>query len=336
MLGIIAALAMFCVLVVFHEGGHFLMAKAVNIKVNEFAVGMGPILLKKQKGETLYSFRALPIGGFCSMETSENEEEILPRSFEAAKPIHRAMVLLAGPFMNLAVAVLIMAAVTFYIGLPTAEIGAFSKESLAGKAGLEIEDKIVAIEGEKVEKWSDVSAIISTKASDVIKIDVERKSEKLSFDVPLIVDEESGRKMIGITPHMHRDPGKSLVYGAKASYDITVGMIKTLGQLFTGQVSPKDFTGVVGITVVVGNTIDYGFIYFAQFAALISINLGIVNLLPFPALDGGRLVMLAIRQITGKVITDEMESKIHFVGIIALFALMIYVTWQDIGRFILK
>ncbi len=336
MWGIIAAIVMFCILIVFHEGGHFLMAKAVGIKVNEFAIGMGPMFFKKQVGETLYSLRAFPIGGFCAMESSEGEEEVLPRSFEAAKVSHRAMVLFAGPLMNFLVAVLIMVTISFYVGMPSQIIGQFSDDSMAKAAGLEKGDKIVSIDGKDVGSWTDVGNIISESKRERVDIEIERNGTIQNFAVNLITEKDSGRKMIGIMPKMVHNPGKAAVNGVKSCYDITASMIGMLGKLFTHEVSPKELTGVVGITVAVGNTMNYGLIYLAQFAALISINLGIVNLLPFPALDGGRLVFLAIRQLTGKVITDEIEAKVHFAGIICLFALMIYVTWQDIGRFILK
>lgn len=337
-IGIIVALIMFCILVLVHEGGHFFMAKAVGIKVNEFAVGMGPAIFKKQKGETLYSFRVFPIGGFCAMETSEGEEEgvILPRSFEAARPLHRALVLLAGPAMNLIIAVVILGGVALYMGMPTNSIGNFTKDSNANAAGLAKGDEIISIADKKIESWNDIGNTISMQKAEIVKITVLRDDEEKTFDVRLSTDKESGRKMIGIMPAMSRNPAKAAIFGVQASYDITVSMIKTIGQLFTHEISPKELTGVVGITVVVGDAINYGFVYVANFAALISINLGIVNLLPFPALDGGRLLFLAIRQFTGKAITDEIEGKIHFAGIVLLFGLMIYVTWQDIFRFIIK
>lgn len=336
MLGIIGALVMFCILVVFHEGGHFFMAKAVGIKVNEFAVGMGPILLKKQKGETLYSLRAFPIGGFCAMESSEGEDEILPRSFEAATPLHRACVLFAGPLMNFAVALVILVGIALYVGMPSQIIGQFTDESPARTAGLVTGDKIVEIQGNPVKEWGDVATLIGSEKEDTITIKVEREGKVKSFDVPVATEKETGRKIIGIMPKMQRNPAKAVVVGVKSGYDITASMLDGIKKLFTREVSPKELTGVVGITVAVGMTMNYGFIYFAQFAALISINLGLVNLLPFPALDGGRLLFLLIRKVTGKAITDDIEAKVHFAGIICLFALMIYVTWQDIGRFILK
>ncbi|MGP1570060.1 MAG: RIP metalloprotease RseP [Eubacteriales bacterium] len=336
MSAIIAAIIMFCILVLFHEGGHFFMAKAVGIKVNEFAIGMGPILFKKQKGETLYSVRAFPIGGFCAMESSECEDEILPRSFEAAKISHRAFVLLAGPLMNFLVAILIMIGIALYVGTPSQTVGQFADVSPAREAGLATGDKIVSIQGETVKNWSDVGTIIGSSAKEKVSIEVERNGNIKTFDVALTTDEKTGRKLIGIMPKMMHNPANAVILGVKSSYEITASMLDAIGKLFTKEVSPKELTGVVGITVAVGNTMNYGFIYLAQFAALISINLGIVNLFPFPALDGGRLVFLAIRRVTGKAITDDMEAKVHFAGIVCLFALMIYVTWQDIGRFILK
>ena len=213
MWGIIAAIVMFCILIVFHEGGHFLMAKAVGIKVNEFAIGMGPMFFKKQVGETLYSFRAFPIGGFCAMESSEGEEEVLSRTFEAAKVSHRAMVLFAGPLMNFLVAVLIMVTISFYVGTPSQIIGQFSDDSMAKAAGLEKGDKIVSIDGKDVGSWTDVGNIISESKRERVDIEIERNGIIQNFAVNLITEKDSGRKMIGIMPKMVHNPGKAAVNG---------------------------------------------------------------------------------------------------------------------------
>lgn len=270
------------------------------------------------------------------MESSEGEDEILPRSFEAAKVYQRALVLLAGPLMNFLVAILIMIGIALYVGMPTQTVGQFTDVSPAKEAGLKEGDKIIAIEGQSVDDWSDVGNIIGKQTKDKVSMEIERDGKTEIFTVAMTTEKNTGRRLVGIMPKMTHNPANAVVVGIRSSYEITASMLDSIGKLISREVSPKELTGVVGITVAVGNTMNYGAIYLAQFVALISINLGIVNLLPFPALDGGRLLFLAIRKITGKVITDDIEAKVHFAGIVCLFALMIYVTWQDIGRFILK
>lgn len=332
---IIYAILMFCILVLVHEGGHFIAAKSVGIKVNEFAIGMGPVLLKKVKGETQYSLRLFPIGGFCAME-GEDDDSDDERSF-GKKPVWaKALVIVAGAFMNLVLAIVILACSIYYLGMPTTAIGEFSQVSPARDAGLKIGDKIVAIEQYKINEWTDITKAISGQKDDSVTITVERDNKDLNYTMNLATEESTGRKIVGITPAVSRSVGGAIVTGCKATWNMTVSMVDVIGELVTGKVSPKELTGPIGITVAVSDSVKYGFIYVANLAALISLNLAIVNMLPFPALDGGRLVFLIIRKITGRAITDEIEGRVHFIGIMLLFGLMIYVTWQDIGRFILK
>lgn len=333
---IIYALIMFCILVLVHEGGHFIAAKAVGVKVNEFAIGMGPLLWKKQKGETQYSIRLFPIGGFCAME-GEDEDSEDARAFGNQPAWARALILVAGSFMNLVLAVVVLAGIALYIGTPTTTISEFSEVSPAREAGLLPGDKIIAIENQGIQEWNDVSWAIGLSEDDIINVVVERNGEEAKdVDIQAIKEEGTGRTIIGIMPEVTHNPFTAASSGVKATGAMAVEMYHVLKQLVTGEVSADALTGPIGITVVVSDTVKYGFIYVANLAALISLNLAIMNMLPFPALDGGRLLFLIIRKITGKAITDEIEAKFHFVGIMLLFALMIYVTWQDIGRFILN
>ncbi|WP_312353525.1 RIP metalloprotease RseP [Aminipila sp.] len=332
---IIYALIMFCILVLVHEGGHFLAAKAVGVKVNEFAVGMGPVLLKKIKGETQYSVRLFPIGGFCAME-GEDEDSDDERSFGKRPLWAKAIIIVAGAFMNLLLAIIVLAGIVLYIGMPTTTIDGFSDVSPAKEAGLLSGDKIVSIQQQEIKSWNDITEAISEQQGEKVTIAVNRDGQNLNYTMSLIEEEGTGRKIVGILPEVSRNPLEALVKGAESTWIMTVKMVEVIGQLITGEVSTKELTGPIGITVAVSDSVKYGFIYVANLAALISLNLAIVNMLPFPALDGGRLVFLIIRKVTGKTITDDIEAKIHFVGIMLLFALMIYVTWQDIGRFVLN
>ncbi len=332
---IIYALIMFCILVLVHEGGHFIAAKSVGVKVNEFAVGMGPVLLKKFKGETQYSVRLFPIGGFCAME-GEDEDSTDQRSLNNKPAWAKAIILAAGSFMNLVLAIIILTGIVIYIGMPTTTIDGFSDISPAKEAGLLSGDKIVSIQNHQVEDWNDITEAISNSQEKQITIDVNRDGQNQEYTMDLVEEEGTGRMIVGIMPEVSRNPFTALVKGAQSTWYMTVKMVEVIGQLVTGEVSTKELTGPIGITVAVSDSVKYGFIYVANLAALISLNLAIVNMLPFPALDGGRLLFLLIRKVTGKAITDKIEARIHLFGLMLLFALMIYVTWQDIGRFILN
>ncbi|QIB69034.1 RIP metalloprotease RseP [Aminipila butyrica] len=332
---IICAIIMFCILVLVHEGGHFIAAKSVGVKVNEFAVGMGPVLLKKVRGETQYSLRLFPIGGFCAMEGEDDQSED-ERSFGKRPLWAKAIIIVAGSFMNLVLAVIVMAGIILYLGIPTTSISGFSDVSPAEAAGIHTGDKIVSIQQQEVKSWTDITEAISAVQGETVTIGVDRQGQQLNFTMDLTQEEDTGRKIIGILPDVSRNPFTALIKGAEATKLLAVQMVEVIGQLVSGDVSTKELTGPIGITKAVSDSVKYGYVYVANLAALISLNLAIVNMLPFPALDGGRLLFLIIRKVTGRAITDDMEAKVHFIGIMLLFALMIYVTWQDIGRFILN
>lgn len=330
---IVYAILIFCFLIFVHELGHFIVAKLCGVKVNEFAIGMGPALFRRQKGETQYSLRAFPIGGFCAME-GEDEESDDERAFNNQPAWQRALVLAAGSFMNLVTAVVLMIVIAFCIGQPTTVIDQVTDGSPAQQCGLKHGDEITAVNGIDINKWTDATSIISEQKDSQITVTVLRDGSRLEFTPMAEFDENEQRSKIGITPVMTHNPAEAVSSGMKNTWNMTVMMGKVLKQLFTGDVSVKELSGPVGIVYAVNESAKVGVIYVVYLAAMLSMNLAIMNMLPFPALDGGRLIFLVIRKITGKRVTDEMEGKIHFVGIMLLFALMIYVTWNDIIRFI--
>ena len=330
---LIYAVLIFCLLIFVHEFGHFATAKMCGIKVNEFAIGMGPALFQKQKGETLYSVRAIPIGGFCAME-GEDEDSEDERAFNNQPAWQRAIVLAAGSIMNLLTAIVLMIIIAFYMGQATTTIETVQDASPAYEAGIMAGDEVIKINGTDIEEWSDLQAIVGGNEGEAVTFTVVRNGSEDDIEVTPEYDKEAGRSLVGVTPTMARNPVKAVGTGITNTWDMTVMMYDLIGQLFTGDVSAKELSGPVGIVYVVNDSAKMGFIYVVYLAALLSLNLAVINLLPFPALDGGRLLFLVIRKITGKRVTDEMEGKIHFIGIMLLFALMIYITWQDIIRFI--
>lgn len=330
---IVYAVIIFCLLIFVHELGHFAVAKACGVKVNEFAIGMGPAILKKQKGETLYAIRIFPIGGYCAME-GEDEDSDDERAFNNKPAWQRALVLAAGALMNLVTAAVLLMVISFWSGQPTTTVDKVLEGSPAYEAGLESGDRIISIEGQKINEWNDIIEEIGESGEETVQIVVLRGDSEVSITSRLEYDDEAQRYKVGISPVSEHRIIPSVTAGIKNTGSMTVMMYDILKQLFTGGVSVKELSGPVGIVYAVNDTAKAGIIYVIYLAALLSLNLAIMNMLPFPALDGGRLLFLLIRKITGKRVTDEMEGKIHFAGMVLLFALMIYVTWNDIIRFI--
>ncbi len=330
---IIYAIIIFCVLIFVHEFGHFAAAKACGVKVNEFAIGMGPAFFKKQKGETLYSLRLFPIGGFCAME-GEDEDSEDERAFNRKPAWQRAIVLAAGAFMNLLTAVILMIIIAMWSGQATTVVDQVMDDSPAYEAGIKTGDEIVEIDGIEIKEWNDIINVIGASKEETADIIVIRNGSELSIRSDMIYDEETGRNKIGIMPQIRHNIIDATIDGVKNTGQMTVMMYDIIKKLFTGEVSTKELSGPVGIVYAVNDTAKAGVIYVVYLSALLSLNLAIMNMLPFPALDGGRLLFLLIRKITGKRVTDEMEGKIHFIGIVLLMMLMVYVTWNDIVKFI--
>ena len=331
MITAIAAILMFCILIFIHELGHFLAAKACDVKVNRFALGMGPAFFKRQKGETEYSLRILPIGGFCEME-GEDEESEEPRAFSNKKAWQKAVILVAGPAMNFLLALILMIILTYQMGVATTTLDVIIEGSPAQQAGLMQGDELVSVNGNAIEEWTDLTEYINASDTDTQTIVVRRSGQEVTLTCETY--EEGGRRMIGVQPAFEKDLAGAFVQGPKATWNLTRDMYGVLKQLFTGQVSTKELSGPVGIVYIVNQTVKTGLLNMIYLMALISLNLGIMNLLPFPALDGGRLVFVIIRKLTGKRVTDEMEAKVNIAGFLVLIALMLYVTWNDIARFI--
>jgi regulator of sigma E protease len=337
---IVYAIIIFLLLIFVHETGHFLTAKAAGIRVNEFALGMGPKVFSFQRGETKYSLRWIPIGGYCAME-GEDEESADPKAFGNKPARVRAIVLFAGALMNIVLAIVLLSVVIFVGGEPSRYLDTVTETSPAYADGLRPGDELVSINGMAVSNWTDITEILpglaADSAEDPVQLVIQRDGREQSIATHFYRD-EAGNPKIGITPAFVRSVPfffKSFGYGAKATVNMGRMMYEVLGDLVTGQAGMDQLTGPVGIVKTVGESARYGFWYIIQLTALISLNLGIVNLLPFPALDGGRLIFLLIRKITGKAITDKIEGRVHLAGILVLFGFMALITVQDVSRFLL-
>ena len=328
---VIYALLIICVLIFFHELGHFMAAKACGVKVNEFAIGMGPKVLKKQKGETLYSVRAFPLGGFCAME-GEDEDSQDERAFNRKSVWKKAIIIVAGAAMNLIIAIILMIAVNYMNGVPTTTISQVEENSPAYTAGIQKGDKILSINDKKINSWDDVQAVKNAVNTRELNIKVQRKDTELNIKTTL--KENDRNKIIGIVPVSEKNIVKAIANGPSATWNMAKSMYSGLYSLITGKVSAKELSGPVGIVYLINKGISRGFATVLYLTSLISLNLAIINMLPLPALDGGRLLMVIIRRLTGKAISSKVEGVIHAVGLGLLLLLTIYVTWNDIVRFI--
>lgn len=330
---LIYAVLIFCLLIFVHEFGHFITAKACGIQVNEFAIGMGPAIHSWERGETKYSIRVFPIGGFCAME-GEDEDSENPRAFNNQPAWQRAIVLVAGALMNFVTCIVLLIVVYLVIGAATTTIGAVDPDSPAQAAGIQAGDVLVSIDGHDIKEWEAVSPALPQDKDAVVDVVVKRDGEEITLTSGVEYSEESQRYVLGIRTKISHNPGYAVIHGITGTGTMTIMMYKLLKQLFTGEASTKDMSGPVGIIYIVNDSAQHGFINVVYLAALLSLNLAVINLLPFPALDGGRLLFLVIRKITGKRVTDEMEGRFHFAGMMLLLLLMVYVTFNDVIRFI--
>mgnify|MGYP000891579894 CR=1 FL=1 len=330
---ILLAVVLFLLLIVFHEFGHFIVAKKSGIKVNEFAVGMGPLIYSKEKGETTYSFRLVPIGGYCAME-GEDDESNDPRSFDNAPAFKRFLTILAGPVANLIIAVLVFTIVGGISGVVTTEVSDFIEDSPAKIAGIEKGDEISKLNGKEISDFTEISKVVNDFYKDKdfekeINVEVKRDGKDLDFNFKPKVEAEN--VYIGIIP-ARRTPGffEAIALGFKETGRNIKMIFTILGRLFTGKLALGALSGPVGVLKELGNQAQSGLANLLYFLAYISVNLAVFNLLPIPALDGSKLLTSAIEMITGKKINKKLEEKITMVGFFILLGLILVVSIKDI------
>lgn len=330
---ILLAVVLFLLLIVFHEFGHFIVAKKSGIKVNEFAVGMGPLIYSKEKGETTYSFRLVPIGGYCAMEGEEDESND-PRSFDNAPAFKRFLTILAGPVANLIIAVLVFTIVGGISGVVTTEVSDFIEDSPAKIAGIEKGDEISKLNGKEISDFTEISKVVNDFYKDKdfekeINVEVKRDGKDLDFNFKPKVEAEN--VYIGIIP-ARRTPGffEAIALGFKETGRNIKMIFTILGRLFTGKLALGALSGPVGVLKELGNQAQSGLANLLYFLAYISVNLAVFNLLPIPALDGSKLLTSAIEMITGKKINKKLEERITMVGFLILLGLILVVSIKDI------
>lgn len=324
MLTFITAVIVFTLIVVIHEFGHFIIARLSGVKVEEFAVGMGPKLWSIQPKETVYSIRVFPIGGFCKM-LGEDESNQDPRAFNN-KPIFKRIATIAfGPIMNLFLAVIIFSLI--FATIPT--VHEVSANSPASQAGMQKGDKIVEINGTPITQWEQIRPIVDANKGKQMELKYQRSGEIKQVNlVPIPRPGEEGA-MIGVMPS-YAFTGFSLSQGVNVTTTVTYEMVKFLGKLFTGNASMEYVEGPVKIVKRMGDAAQVGVAAVLQFTAFLSLNLFIINLLPFPALDGGRLVFLFIEAVRRKPVDPQKEGMVHFIGFVLLMILSAFIIYKDI------
>ncbi len=352
---IIAFIIFLGILIFVHELGHFLMARKMDIRVEEFALGFGPKIISRQKGETVYSIRGIPLGGFCSMtgEMPVDKEDLDPEEveiYEQAKakgrcffqksPLKRLAVLVAGPLMNVALAVLAFILIFGIYGIPVdqaqdAVIGELIPGEPAARAGLQTGDEILAVDGQEVNNWQGMTEIIRENPDQELNLTVLRDGDIQEIQVTPALDEETGAGMIGIFGRVVRERVGPL----EAVYRGVIQTGQVVGLTFQGfaqiisQGSTEDLGGPVMIASIVGQAARTGMENVLNWLAIISVNLAIINLIPFPALDGGRVIFVLAELVSGKSISQEKEGWVHMIGFVLLIMLMIFVIYQDVMTF---
>ena len=335
-MSILAAILVFCLLILSHEFGHFIMAKLNGIYVYDFSLGMGPRLFGIKGKETEYMLRLFPIGGHCLM-MGDDEETDDPRSFNKKKVLQRISVILGGPVMNFLTAVLIFIILFMMMGTAssTSEVGELIEGRGAEVAGMLPGDIIVGINGQPVNVWADISPAVSLRdVGEDLDVVVSRDGKEISMTVQPHYEEESGRWLIGIYPAVVRQSFFTAIgLGFRQSYMFTRELLSALVGMVAGTVE-ADVSGPVGVVNVISEATSYGLSSLLFITAILCVNLAVINLLPIPALDGSRVVFLLVEALRGKPLDPKREGMVHFAGLMLLFALMIVITFNDIMRLI--
>lgn len=342
---IVIGIIIFSLVIIIHELGHFIMAKRADICVDEFCIGFGPTIVGFTKGETKYSIKLLPFGGACMMRGEDEDEEANkdPRSFGAKSVWARMSVVLAGPVFNFILAFLLSLIVMGTVGVDKPVIRSLPENGPAVQAGIQVGDEILEIDGEKITVYREIANQESLYKNQDIEVKLLRGGEEKTIVVHGVP--ESGTKWMdfGFAPSVGRSKC-GFVDTIKYSFN-EVGFwikttIKSLGTLFKGKASVDDMQGPVGIVNTIGKTYEsskkdgafYVFINMVNIAILLTANLGVMNLLPIPALDGGRFVLLVIEAIRGKRFNAKVEGVINVIFFFVLVGLMILILFNDVRK----
>ncbi len=347
------------VIVISHEFGHFIIARANGIRVIEFAMGFGPTLLSFKRKGTKFSLKLLPLGGACVFDSDipgeaesvqkladmvEDEEQPQGISFREASVFARISTVFAGPLFNFIVAYIFAIVIVGRCGSDIPIIEGLTEGRPAIESGLEVGDIITKINGEKINVWRDITLISYLSEGESLTIEYKRGKDSGTVSFAPAFSSEENRYFIGIEGGTEYVDCKGLKIFRYSWYELSFNFkntLKSLKQLVLGKLSKDDVAGPVGVARVVGEsyqaTKEYGLsvviLNMMNIAMLLGVNLGVINLLPLPALDGGRLVFLLIELVRGKPVPPEKEGIVHLIGIVLFFMLTIFVLFNDIMRF---
>ncbi len=346
---VVSAVIVLGVLIFVHEFGHFIVAKWFGIKVLRFSLGFGPKLIGKTYGETEYCISAVPLGGYVKILGQDPEEEVAPeemeRAFSQKSVWARMAVVVAGPLFNLLLAVFIFS-VVYMFGVPqlTTRVGSVNKEFPAYQAGIRQGDRIVAVDGRAVRNWEELSRAIRSSKGASIQVTVRREDKTLTFTVtPKIrkvknlFGEPKEVRMIGITASREFvkqsvGPIKAVVMGVRRTGEIIYLTFVSIVKIIERVIPAKTIGGPIMIMQMAGQQAKEGVVNFVLFMALISINLGILNLLPIPVLDGGHLFFMLFEVIFGKPLSVRKMEIAQNIGLALLILLMVFAFYNDLSR----
>lgn len=333
LLNIIKIIFLLGFLVFIHEGAHFIVAKSCKVRVNEFAIGFGPTIFRKQGRETKYAIRLIPLGGFVKMEGEEEYSE-KEGSFSKASIPKRIAIVAAGAVVNILFGLLVYFILSSNSGANiSTKIASVENVNTQTTAQIQVGDEIYKINGNRVRNVQDIYKQLSIAQNTTIDMIVKRNNEFINLNVDLAQDETTGRYYIGIMLEQAENNFiNNIYYGFWDTVDFSLSIVDNLKLLFTGKVQTNQLMGPVGISNVVSKT--NGFREYIYILALISLSLGVTNLLPVPPLDGGKIVLLIIEGIRKKPIKQELELSIQMLGFAALITLSLFVTFNDVTKII--
>ncbi|MBF0302140.1 MAG: RIP metalloprotease RseP [Desulfamplus sp.] len=348
---LVAFIVVLGILVFVHELGHFLVARLFGVGVETFSLGFGPKIYKKKVGLTEYCISLIPLGGYVKMVGEDPKEAVEPAdielSFTHKKLFQKSLIVAAGPFFNFLLAFVIFYVIAQFSGLYVVRpvVGAVGENTPAKAAGILPDDIIKSVQGKSVESWDDMVEIIGNGTGEPLKIIISRNGELLTVTVnpeikvvKNIFGEDQQKYMIGISAksgaveNIPLNPFQALAEGIKQTWRIASLTILSVVKIFQGTVSTDTLGGPIMIAQMAGEQAKEGMLNLAFFIAMLSINLGIINLFPVPVLDGGHLLFFGIEAVTGRATSEKVREKANQVGIALLVALMVFVFYNDIVR----
>lgn len=330
----LVAVIVFLVLIIIHEFGHFIAAKLFKVKVNEFAVGFGPKLFSKQGKETLYRFNLVPFGGYCAME-GEDETSSDSRAFCNQKAWKRLIITAMGAIFNLFFGLLIVAVILSSDKMfATSIVAKFEENAVSQQSGLAVNDEILEIEGRKIYSYMDLSYAFTAVEDGKLDILVKRNNEKLLLkDVTFNTEKIDGISYVELDFKLYGEKktfGSYIRHTFKTTFSYCRVVWFSLVDLISGKFGVSAVSGPVGVTATIGNAAKESLLNLLPIMALITINLGVFNLLPVPALDGGRIFFIFVEMIIRKPIPKKFEGIVHGVGLALLLLIMLLITFKDI------